>query len=62
MKSNKGEAKQKGPCAKIELELEKTLIEQLHIMESHTKISKEDLVTTALKRFISQHKDYFPEG
>lgn len=61
MKLGKGETKNIGPTAKIELELEKTLIEQLATMEKHTKISKSELVATALKRFISAHKDYFPE-
>lgn len=61
MKSAKDGNKAKGPVAKVELELEKNLVDQLLAMESHTKISKSDLVTTALKRFIASHKDYFPE-
>ncbi|MBI3544779.1 MAG: hypothetical protein HY075_16025 [Deltaproteobacteria bacterium] len=60
MKLAKGETKKSGPTAKIELELEKTLIEQLQQMEGYTKISKSEIVTTALLRFISSHKDYFP--
>lgn len=62
MKLAKGETKKTGPTVKVELDLEKHLAEQLQQMESHTKISKSEIVTTALKRFISSHKDYFPEG
>lgn len=62
MKLNKNEPKKSEPVGRIELELEAKLIEQLQTMESYTKISKSELVTTALKRFISSHKDYFPEG
>lgn len=61
MKPAKGENKPKGQLVKAEFELEKTIVDQLKAMESHTKISQSELVTTALKRFISQHKDYFPE-
>ena len=62
MKANKNESKKGELVGKIELELELKLIEQLQTMESFTKIPKSELVGTALKRFISSHKDYFPEG
>ncbi len=62
MKTSKGETKAAVQLAKVELELEKDLLEQLLTMEKFTKISKSEIVTTALKRFISSHKDYFPEG
>lgn len=62
MKLGKGETRSVGPTAKIEVEIEKTLIDQLTTMEAHTKISKAELVATALKRFISAHKDYFPDS
>ena len=61
MRAVKGETKKSADCVKVELELERTLSEQLSAMESFTKISKSELVTTALKRFISSHKDYFPD-
>jgi hypothetical protein len=61
MKLAKGETRPAVPTAKVELEIEKTLAEQLVVMENHTKISKGEIVSTALKRFISAHKDYFPE-
>ena len=47
---------------KVELELDAKVAEQLTIMENFSKISRFELVDTALKRFISQHKDYFPEN
>lgn len=52
----------KGPTAKIELEIAKELVDSLKVMENYTKISQTVLVETALKRFIASHKDYFPEG
>ena len=61
MKLGKDESKQSAPTVKVELEIEKAIAEQLNAMEAFTKIPKTDLVSTALKRFISQHKDYFPE-
>lgn len=61
MKLAKGENKPKVETVRVELELDKTVAEQLQAMESYTKISKGELTTTALKRFISAHKDYFPE-
>lgn len=62
MKLSKGEAKPVVQTGKIELEIEKQLIEYLQAMESFTKIPKGELVSTALKRFVSAHKDFFPEG
>jgi hypothetical protein len=62
MKLAKGETKPKsGTTVKVELELEKKLSEQLQVMETFTKIPRSEIVTTALLRFISAHKDYFPE-
>ena len=62
MKLAKGESKPKVETVKIELDLEKSVVEQLKAMEDFTKISKSEHVCIALKRYISQHKDYFPEG
>lgn len=61
MRLGKNEKREIGPTASFTIELEKKIIEQLQVMESYTKISQEELIATALKRFISQHKDYFPE-
>ncbi len=62
MRSEKGAKSKNEPMAKIELELEKKIIDQIQVMEDFTKIPKSELVCTALKRFISAHKDYFPEN
>ncbi len=48
--------------AHIDLNLDKDVWDKILAMEDYTKISKEELVTTALKRFISAHKDYLPSG
>lgn len=61
MRPTKGEQKTNTSTTKIELDLEAKLVEQLKVMEGYTKISKSELVATALKRFISAHKDYFPD-
>lgn len=61
MKLSKGESQKVGPTTKIELDLEKLLVDQLGVMSNYTKIPKSEIVTTALKRFISAHKDYFPD-
>lgn len=52
--------KLKGSTEKIELEVEKDIAEQLKLMEKHTKLSSSELANTALRRFISQHKDFLP--
>lgn len=61
MKLPKETLKAPAAVASLKLEIDKTLVDQLNVMESHTGISKEELLSTALKRFISAHKDYFPE-
>jgi len=52
--------KLKGPVAKMEVELEKDVAERLSVMEKYSKFSKSELTNTALKRFISSHKDFLP--
>jgi hypothetical protein len=49
-----------GPVSKIDADVEKTVAEKLAQMERHTKITRSELVNTALKRFISAHKDFMP--
>lgn len=56
----KDDYKIKKPTSKVELEVEKEVVEQLAQMESFTKHTRSEIVNTALKRFISQHKDFFP--
>lgn len=46
--------------AKLELEVEKEIVEQLKLMESYSKHTRSELANTALKRFIVQHKDFLP--
>jgi metal-responsive CopG/Arc/MetJ family transcriptional regulator len=49
-----------GKTTKIEIEIEKEVAEKLDLMEKHTKLSRSELANTALKRFISSHKDFMP--
>jgi|LakMenEpi03Aug12_release.lakeMendotaPanAssembly.Ray.scaffolds.fasta_scaffold3769193_1 hypothetical protein len=52
--------KLKGPTVKVELELEKHVVETLQAMEGFSKFTKAEITNTALKRYISQHKDFLP--
>ena len=61
MKLAKGEKPAEVVRGKIEFELDVKIIKQFEAMEKHTKISKSELASIALKRFISQHKDYLPD-
>jgi hypothetical protein len=49
-----------GQTAKIEVEVEKEVAEKLAAMEKHSKLTKSELTNTALKRFITAHKDFLP--
>jgi hypothetical protein len=46
----------------LEVTLEKQVVEALRAMHSQTNISQNELVNTALKRFIATHSDYLPRG
>jgi hypothetical protein len=50
----------KGAKVKLEIEVEATVAEALAAMEKFTKHSRSELTNTALKRFISGHKDFLP--
>jgi hypothetical protein len=52
--------KLKGSTSKIEVEVEKEVAEKLSKMEGYTKLTKSELANTALKMFISRHKDFLP--
>lgn len=52
--------KLKGTTAKLEIEIEREVAEKLAAMEKQTRLSKSELTNTALKRFISSHKDFLP--
>ena len=44
----------------LNLEVEAGVTNILKAMESHTKLTVSELANTALKRFISAHKDFLP--
>ncbi len=54
----KDDYKLKGPTAKMQIEVEKEVQEILLSMEKYSKFSVSELTNTALKRFISAHKDF----
>lgn len=45
---------------KLSVEIEANLVETLEKMSNYTKLSVSELANTALKRFISHHKDFLP--
>ena len=47
-----------GELAKLEVEIEKKLIEDLQTMSKNSELSIDDLVAIAVKRFNSSHADY----
>ncbi|MBI2606822.1 MAG: hypothetical protein HYW49_12155 [Deltaproteobacteria bacterium] len=61
MRPTKDEKIPRVPQTKIEVEVDTKVAEQLDAMAAYTKITRSELVTTALKRFIAGHKDYFPQ-
>lgn len=50
------------PISKMEIEVEKDIHETLQAMSQHTKLTVSQMANTALKRFISQHKDFLPRN
>jgi hypothetical protein len=52
--------KLKTPLLKLEVEIEKDTAEKILEMEKHCKLTRSELANTALKRFISAHKDFLP--
>jgi hypothetical protein len=51
----------KGATTKLEIEVEKETAELILEMEKFTQIPRSELANTALKRFISSHKDFLPQ-
>ncbi len=49
-----------GTTAKLTAEVEKDLFEKIHAMAEYTQLSISELTNTALKRFVSGHKDFLP--
>ncbi|MBL7715980.1 MAG: hypothetical protein JNL01_10990 [Bdellovibrionales bacterium] len=52
--------KMKTATQKVSVEVEQEVAKLLASMEKYSKISQSELANTALKRFISQHKDFLP--
>lgn len=52
--------KMKAPLAKVQVEVEKPVADALAAMEAFAKLTQSEIANTALKRFISQHKDFLP--
>lgn len=52
--------KLQGTTENLTITVEKDVCEILKAMESQTKLSVSELANTALKRFISAHKDFLP--
>ncbi len=46
--------------AKLEISIEKDILDKLNQMEKHTGLTKSELTNTALKRFITAHNDFMP--
>jgi hypothetical protein len=44
----------------LSLKVEAEVVVLLNAMQEHTKLSLSELSNTALKRFISSHKDFLP--
>lgn len=49
-----------GPVSKLSVEVQADVVEMLKAMEEHTSINISELTNTALRRFITAHKDYLP--
>lgn len=47
-----------GELEKLEVEIEKKLVQDLQIMSKNAELSVDDLVAIAIKRFKSSHADY----
>lgn len=56
----KDDYKVTGATSKITLEVEKDVAEKLKAMSEYRKVTESDIANTALKRFISTHKDFLP--
>lgn len=56
----KNEYKIQGLTQKVEVQVEKEVVQVLEQMSGHMKIDVSELTNTALKRFIASHKDFLP--
>jgi antitoxin component of RelBE/YafQ-DinJ toxin-antitoxin module len=53
------EYKISGKTKPIEIQIEASLLQKLADMEKTMKLTPSEIINTALKRFISHHKDFF---
>ncbi len=54
----KGQDQNQGELAELKVKIEKSVIESFEKMAINSKLSLEELVVIALKRFRSSHSDY----
>lgn len=50
----------KGPTVKIEAEVEEKVAELIQQMANFKHFTNSEIINTALKRFIANHKDFLP--
>lgn len=50
------------PLKKLEIDVEADVVETLEKMSAHTELTLAELANTAIRRFISQHKDFLPRN
>jgi hypothetical protein len=50
-----------GPLKALNINIDAEVVNTLEQMSKQTKLNLEDLVVTALKRFISSHSDYIDD-
>jgi hypothetical protein len=60
MKAHHSHKKPAELTSTITVKVEAKVAEALELMSSHTKIGKDEMVNTALNRYIATHSDYFP--
>jgi hypothetical protein len=62
MKRAPGEVEEVVERDEFKCKLPKKIIKQLHVMSEFSKVSIDEMVETAIKRYISSHSDYFPNN
>ncbi len=56
----KDDYKIKKETANVSIQVEKEIVEALKAMETYSKHTVSEIANTALKRYISSHKDFLP--
>jgi len=54
------EYKIQGPTQELAVKIQKPLISQLEKMADHKDLTVDEIVNTAVKRFITTHSDFLP--